>query len=106
MTKMHVLHCRISSEEKEILEKRAAALCMSSSQYIRFRLLGENENNPYESIRWLDQHYKMVMRLVVTIYWNMRGLTHDSFTPKMQKDVEDNIAELYQILGITREDDK
>lgn len=104
MTKMHVLHCRVNTQEKEMLEKRAAQLCMSNSQYIRFRLLSENDATPNQSIKWLDQHYKLVMRLIVTIYWQTKGLANNSLSAEMHQTVEDNINELYQILGITRED--
>ena len=67
MTKYFKFNARLTQKEKAFLEDKAASLCMTLSEYARFKLLDDDGDAKCKNdvLKWLNQHHKAFFRLLV-----------------------------------------
>ncbi len=66
MTKYSNINVRLTQNEKAMLEEKATSLCMTLSEYVRFKLLDDEDikcNN--EALEWLNKNYKIFFRFLI-----------------------------------------
>ena len=101
---MHIQNFRISATEKLALESKAAKLSMTLSQYIRYKLLDEiADDNLNASMKWLDNHYPVIMRLIVSSYLKISAISEKTLSSQTLDEIGKMAVAEHKKLGIKKE---
>ncbi len=110
MTKYFRIGIRLNQKEKSSLEDKASSLCMTLSEYTRFKLMEDEENklkneniHSTEFLRWIDKHYKELFRFLVKGAGMSMAHTQLNVPEEMHSQFLNGCREKYEELGIPLE---
>ncbi len=110
--KKHVISIRLDEEEKVLIDKKAESYCMTVSQYLRYRLLEEEQSVQYnskhiesKSLKFLDNNLPFLYRMMIKCMMKIERLAERKLS--IDDIRETNIAEydIIKQLGITKEEE-
>ena len=110
MAKYCKLNIRLTTDEKIVLEGKASSLCMTLSEYTRFKLMEDEENKPQnenvhslEFITWINKHYKELFRFLIKGAGMSMAHTQLNVPEEMHTKLLNGCREKYKELGIPKE---
>ena len=118
-TKMTTITIRVSESEKAALDKDAASIDMTLSQFIRYILSiydKDNISNKPESVEiksqdiepgltFLNQHYKQLVRCILYTQQLVQELSDGLLKEKMVAEAEKDLLKLFDKLGVQKNEE-